>query len=638
MSSRTHKNKTQKGHGNNPAGDSAQTAPLEIHEPSFGTAKRANKASSAAREMTAEEPRPVSAPAPVAAAPAPQGSVQRAGPTLEERFVWTLAFLVGRLVTVRTRDGRTHEGVLHTAQRGGARGVSVLLRTVGPQGAVETLAIDAADFVDLAARDVREGAEEGAPRPTAAAAPGFATDTEISGAQGARAAEALEVWDFSVDDESLTERDRALLDCDLSGAGGATEWDQYRVNKERFGIETTYSPDFYTPHVDRTSAAYARAQREEREIMATETTNVHRLGDRGVDIGDRLTEEELYGGVIRDKKAFAATAAAAAARPLSSETIATASAKEKEGKYIPPRMREAVARWQRDEKEAEKKDPGMESFPEKQEGATAAAAAAVPTEAEKEVEKAGREQPEQPKPTEEKTEAPVEAAPKEPVSEETAPAPKEKTAFSMSAPSFAVCPPLPSVLFPSHLKHHLLCTPHTDERQTVCAGHAAARSTEHGGGDRGWAAEKQRGEPTPPRARRVWSAQQRRGSTGQRHGVLPTAGAVCVRGPAVCAAAAAGGSGLPHALWPADHEPDGQGRLVPSLVTRTSSPFPCPSTSCSLSPLFFFHTSHTTKRKIYFQSQTQRTATLEGSHICRVGLFFFFHFFPLSFPFCFSED
>ena len=479
MSFRTNRNKTQKGHSHASAGRvGEQTQPLEIHEPSFGPVKRTNKTASTVHDA-AEEKRPVSAPEPATAAHASQTSTAHTGPTLEERFVWMLAFLVGRMVTVRTRDGKTHEGVLHTAQRTGARGVSVLLRTTGAQGAVETLAIDAADFVDLTARDVRESEEEGAQRKKAAR--DFATDTEISGAQGARTAGELEVWDFSVDDESLTEKDRALLNCDLSGAGGSTEWDQYKVNKERFGIETTYSPDFYSPHVDRTSETYRRAQREECEIMATETTNVHRLEDRGVDIGDRLTEEELYGGVIRDKKTFAAAAEAAAgaagAAPLSSETIATASAKEKGGKYIPPRMREAVAQWQRDEKETEKKkeakEPAPESFPEKQKEVPAPAAA------EKEAEKDGKEEQQ---PAKEKTEAPVEEAP----------AAAEKTVFKMSAPTFVVCSHaffLPPLLCTCG-SHFLLCqqmsakpfVPTTPQPETPNTGAGAGRQRGTDGG------------------------------------------------------------------------------------------------------------------------------------------------------------
>lgn len=65
----------------------------------------------------------------------------------------------------------------------------------------------------------------------------------------------------------------------------ATGWDQFAVNKEKFGVSTTWDEHIYTTRInpDACGITAAEAERLAREIEsgANTTTNIHLLEERG---------------------------------------------------------------------------------------------------------------------------------------------------------------------------------------------------------------------------------------------------------------------------------------------------------------------------------------------------------------------
>jgi len=256
---------------------------------------------------------------------------------LSERFVWVLTFLLGRRVSVRTRDGRVFEGALHTAVRNAKGGFDVVLciATCVSESSCkvyEQLVISGEDVVSMNIRNV----------PIASTGPGasrgvpglFMTDTEMSGAttmmerkhktgededeiedeyDGEEEEEELKPWVADEEDKrNMSAKTLALVSACLDDTKMDKKWDQYKVNQERFGVTTDFDQEFYTPSVDKNSEAYRNAADRAREIKAFEAK-----AGRSSKLVE-LTDEEL-----------AATEQHSSSSSSSSSTT----------KYIPPHLR-----------------------------------------------------------------------------------------------------------------------------------------------------------------------------------------------------------------------------------------------------------------------------------------------------------
>lgn len=72
----------------------------------------------------------------------------------------------------------------------------------------------------------------------------------------------------------------------------STGWDQFAVNKEKFGVETTFQEEIYTTRLDRSNCAItekeaARLAREiEMGVASNPATNYHLLEERGIEVDD----------------------------------------------------------------------------------------------------------------------------------------------------------------------------------------------------------------------------------------------------------------------------------------------------------------------------------------------------------------
>ncbi|RMZ86764.1 hypothetical protein DV736_g6008, partial [Chaetothyriales sp. CBS 134916] len=100
------------------------------------------------------------------------------------------------------------------------------------------------------------------------------------------------------------------------GASSAGGWDQFATAKQMTGIESTYDENEYTTALDKNSLSYkikeAEAERVEREIMSTTSTNMHVREERGQQVEHSADDEEAkYSGVQRNQPSFVPLAAGA---------------------------------------------------------------------------------------------------------------------------------------------------------------------------------------------------------------------------------------------------------------------------------------------------------------------------------------
>lgn len=123
----------------------------------------------------------------------------------------------------------------------------------------------------------------------------FKTDRDISTGYKFRERE-FEVWKPDVGSTEISMDDSNF---------NAGSWDQFKVNEEKFGVESTYDEHLYTTRVDTSAKDYnerlQRAQKIAREIEGLATLDRHVLEERGATIDDSgMDEEDKYSGVLND--------------------------------------------------------------------------------------------------------------------------------------------------------------------------------------------------------------------------------------------------------------------------------------------------------------------------------------------------
>lgn len=79
-------------------------------------------------------------------------------------------------------------------------------------------------------------------------------------------------------------------------------WDQFEVNRTKFGVKSTYDENLYTKRIDYSSMTpeqIAKAERIAREIEGTVSSNIHFQEERGQAMEQELDEEDRFSGVRR---------------------------------------------------------------------------------------------------------------------------------------------------------------------------------------------------------------------------------------------------------------------------------------------------------------------------------------------------
>ena len=79
-------------------------------------------------------------------------------------------------------------------------------------------------------------------------------------------------------------------------------WDQFEVNRTKFGVKSTFDENLYTKRIDyssMTAEQIAKAERIAREIEGTVSSNIHFQEERGQAMEQELDEEDRFSGVRR---------------------------------------------------------------------------------------------------------------------------------------------------------------------------------------------------------------------------------------------------------------------------------------------------------------------------------------------------
>lgn len=131
---------------------------------------------------------------------------------------------------------------------------------------------------------------------TTAAGSEFKTDTDISGQKGAVFERELQRW--SADEGSSVE-------LSLEDTASSQHWDQFAVNQNKFGVQSTYDEHLYTTVIDRSHPDFQQRERRAEQIAgeilkSSYNGNVHLAEERGIAVDDSgMDEEDKYSGVDR---------------------------------------------------------------------------------------------------------------------------------------------------------------------------------------------------------------------------------------------------------------------------------------------------------------------------------------------------
>jgi len=155
------------------------------------------------------------------------------------------------------------------------------------------------EWYDISAMDVRMGGSDVAAMGAADDAGGFGTDSAISRGRGGTEGRTLQRWTPDIDEAQL-------MHLEESGTNTQRGWDQFALNEKKFGVRTDYREELYTTSLDpnKSKISMAEAERLAAEIERgnkMDTTNIHLLEERGIEIDDGdMDEEDRYGAVIRE--------------------------------------------------------------------------------------------------------------------------------------------------------------------------------------------------------------------------------------------------------------------------------------------------------------------------------------------------
>lgn len=254
-------------------------------------------------------------PAPGSSVNAKEGTAKSAVPASNptqgnERLLFGASVLIGYKVEVQVKSGAVYEGIFYTLKINEAE-VHVVLKYAkmvkDPSATAEsvkdalaerhqeTMTVNSDDLVQIVARDVRFNPED--LKSDERNEFGFETDASIGrGRAGAAWGRELQPWAPDENDDS------GLLDLG-GGENDGGSWDQFAVNREKFGVETTFDELLYTTKIDRENCGITEAEAAKlaREIESGCTSgNVHLMEERGyIDDSGDVDEEDKYSAVVR---------------------------------------------------------------------------------------------------------------------------------------------------------------------------------------------------------------------------------------------------------------------------------------------------------------------------------------------------
>lgn len=193
----------------------------------------------------------------------------------KDRLIFCITSLIGQKVTASLRNNVQYEGMFHSCALDGDYSITLksarrLFSDTQSRSAevVPTLLIPGKDFLQVSAMNVPP------PSPAEEGRKGFATDAEISRREG--------------------ESQRELVPWQGDGyapgsAGGLEEsahdgkWDQFAVNKEMYGVSTTWHEDIYTTKLDKSQVPQDKRDKADQIAREIESGNMHAEVEDNVD-------------------------------------------------------------------------------------------------------------------------------------------------------------------------------------------------------------------------------------------------------------------------------------------------------------------------------------------------------------------
>ena len=222
--------------------------------------------------------------------------------TPHERLLFVAASLVGKVVTVQTKDGKEYEGILQSVDTEKEMGVIIALarEKVAPDDPapkpVPEMVFLAKDYLQVTASDVDLfEAETGAARKNKGEVLAD-VEIEVAGRGGGQDRELLKATAWLGDGTTQEE---------LTSSGGAVgQWDQFARNEQQFGTRSTYNEEMYTTKLSNkkfTDEQLRNAERMAREIESKPATSAHVAEERGQRAlqDDDMDEEDKYSTVLR---------------------------------------------------------------------------------------------------------------------------------------------------------------------------------------------------------------------------------------------------------------------------------------------------------------------------------------------------
>ncbi|KAI5959090.1 PBP1 [Candida pseudojiufengensis] len=213
----------------------------------------------------------------------------------DDRLIFLMAKSIGKTIIVTTTDGSRYQGLLVATDLSESSALSVVLKKPTLVSKIneknnldklpENLIIQSKDLIDfeitVSINDpIKQHQKE------------FKTDSDIS--KKSYEERDLVKWE----PEEGEELEKLSLE-DTSGP-----WDQFKVNQEKFGVESTFDEHIYTTRIDKSAPDYhervAKANKIADEIEKQFTNDRHILEERGIQVDDSgMDEEDKYSGVDR---------------------------------------------------------------------------------------------------------------------------------------------------------------------------------------------------------------------------------------------------------------------------------------------------------------------------------------------------
>lgn len=185
------------------------------------------------------------------------------------RYLFFLSTIVSQVIQVKTKDGNVFEGIFYTInfkeESENFKQSSIVIKQAvkennkndqEEQSIIEDLEIKNEDIVQITVNDViffdkNINREE------------FVTDTEISGNLKQKEKELIP-WqpdEEILEEENMNENDKELnldkeLEFDKDKNNSSAGFDQFEVNKKKFGVKTSYDERYYTTALDKNSDFY----------------------------------------------------------------------------------------------------------------------------------------------------------------------------------------------------------------------------------------------------------------------------------------------------------------------------------------------------------------------------------------------